>query len=84
MQSLQSLQPRISVAPMMDWTTKDYRFFARLFNPNVVLYTEMVTTGAILFGDAKRHLGYNAQEHPNRIAAWRLKPTRTCHLHKNG
>ena len=83
MQSLQSLQPRISVAPMMDWTTKDYRFFARLFNPNVVLYTEMVTTGAILFGDAKRHLDYNAQE-PNRIAAWRLKPTRTCHLHKNG
>ncbi len=64
MQSLQSLQPRISVAPMMDWTTKDYRFFARLFNPNVVLYTEMVTTGAILFGDAKRHLDYNAQEHP--------------------
>jgi len=56
--------PRISVAPMMDWTTKDYRFFARLFNPNVVLYTEMVTTGAILFGDAKRHLDYNAQEHP--------------------
>ncbi|HAK15476.1 MAG TPA: tRNA dihydrouridine(20/20a) synthase DusA, partial [Acinetobacter junii] len=38
--------PRISVAPMMDWTTKDYRFFARLFNPNVILYTEMVTTGA--------------------------------------
>jgi tRNA-dihydrouridine synthase A len=35
-----------------------------LFNPNVVLYTEMVTTGAILFGDAKRHLDYNAQEHP--------------------
>lgn len=64
MQSLQSLQPRISVAPMMDWTTKDYRFFARLFNPNVVLYTEMVTTGAILFGDAKRHLDYNVQEHP--------------------
>ncbi len=56
--------PRISVAPMMDWTTKDYRYFARLFNPNVVLYTEMVTTGAILFGDAKRHLDFNAQEFP--------------------
>src|SRR3990167_7948526 len=51
--------PRISVAPMMDWTTKDYRFFARLFNPNVILYTEMVTTGAILFGGANRHLDYN-------------------------
>ena len=56
--------PRISVAPMMDWTTRDYRFFARLFNPNVVLYTEMVTTGAILHGDAKRHLDFNKQEHP--------------------
>ena len=58
------LQPRISVAPMMDWTTKDYRFFARLFNPNVILYTEMVTTGAIIHGDAKRHLDFNREEHP--------------------
>ena len=57
-------EPRISVAPMMDWTTKDYRYFARLFNPNVVLYTEMVTTGAIIYGDAKRHLDFNAQEFP--------------------
>lgn len=57
-------EPRISVAPMMDWTTKDYRYFARLFNPNVVLYTEMVTTGAILHGDAKRHLDFHPQEHP--------------------
>lgn len=56
--------PRISVAPMMDWTTKDYRFFARLFNPHVILYSEMVTTGAILFGDQKRHLDYNHEEHP--------------------
>ena len=55
---------RISVAPMMDWTTKDYRYFARLFNPNVVLYTEMVTTGAIIYGDPKRHLDFNAQEFP--------------------
>ncbi|MFC4951832.1 tRNA dihydrouridine(20/20a) synthase DusA [Acinetobacter puyangensis] len=57
-------EPRISVAPMMDWTTRDYRYFARLFNPHIVLYTEMVTTGAILYGDAKRHLDFNAQEHP--------------------
>ena len=57
-------EPRISVAPMMDWTTKDYRFFARLFNPNVVLYTEMVTTGAIIYGGANRHLDFNQQEHP--------------------
>lgn len=60
----QQLQPRISVAPMMDWTTKDYRFFARLFNPNIILYTEMVTTGAIIHGNAKRHLDFNQEEHP--------------------
>ena len=59
-----SITPRISVAPMMDWTTRDYRYFARLFNPNVVLYTEMVTTGAILHGDAARHLSFDQQEHP--------------------
>ena len=64
MSALQSLQPRISVAPMMDWTTRDYRFFARLFNPNIIMYTEMVTTGAILFGGAERHLDYNNEEHP--------------------
>ncbi len=64
MSHLQALQPRISVAPMMDWTTKDYRYFARLFNPNVILYTEMVTTGAIIHGDAKRHLDFNQEEHP--------------------
>ena len=55
---------RISVAPMMDWTTRDYRFFARLFNPNVVLYTEMVTTGAIIYGGANRHLDFNKEEYP--------------------
>lgn len=63
MSELQSLTPRISVAPMMDWTTRDYRFFARLFNPNIILYTEMVTTGAIIYGGANRHLDYNHEEH---------------------
>nr|WP_171495322.1 tRNA dihydrouridine(20/20a) synthase DusA [Acinetobacter colistiniresistens] len=64
MNSIKSITQRISVAPMMDWTTKDYRFFARLFNPNVVLYTEMVTTGAIIYGGANRHLDFNQQEQP--------------------
>ena len=60
------IQPhqRISVAPMMDWTTRDYRYFARLFNPHVWLYSEMVTTGAILYGDKSRHLDFNAAEQP--------------------
>jgi tRNA-dihydrouridine synthase A len=60
------IQPsqRISVAPMMDWTTRDYRVFARLFNPNIWLYSEMVTTGAILHGDKARHLDFDASEQP--------------------
>lgn len=55
---------RISIAPMLDWTTRDFRFFARLFNPNVIMYSEMVTTGAILHGDAHRHLDFDVKEQP--------------------
>ncbi|PWV58919.1 tRNA-U16,U17-dihydrouridine synthase [Plasticicumulans acidivorans] len=55
---------RLSVAPMLDWTTRDYRYFARLLSRNVLLYTEMVTTGAILHGDAARHLAFDEAEHP--------------------
>jgi tRNA-dihydrouridine synthase A len=49
---------------MMDWTTRDYRYFARLFNPHIWMYSEMVTTGAILKGDRARHLDFNAAEQP--------------------
>ena len=55
---------RISVAPMMDWTDRHCRYFHRLLSPHSVLYTEMATTGAILFGDAERHLRFSPQEHP--------------------
>lgn len=54
----------ISVAPMMDWTDRHCRFFLRQIAPHVTLYTEMVTTGAILFGDAERHLRFDGAEHP--------------------
>ncbi len=46
----------ISVAPMMDWTDRHCRYFHRLISPNTQLYTEMVTTGAIIHGDAERFL----------------------------
>lgn len=54
----------LSVAPMMDWTDRHCRFFHRLLAPSALLYTEMVTTGAIIHGDADRYLAYNAEEHP--------------------
>ena len=55
---------RISVAPMMDWTDKHCRYLLRLLSPSVLLYTEMVVTGAIIHGDRQRFLGYDAIEHP--------------------
>lgn len=55
---------RFSVAPMMDCTTADYRFFARGLTRNALLYTEMVTTGALIHGDRDRFLRYDRCEHP--------------------
>ena len=54
----------VSVAPMMDWTDKHCRFFYRLISKNVQLYTEMITTKAILRGDKNRLLDFNAGENP--------------------
>ena len=54
---------RFSIAPMLDWTDRHCRYFHRLLTRNTLLYTEMVTTGAILFGKGD-YLQYSADEHP--------------------
>jgi tRNA-dihydrouridine synthase A len=54
----------MSVAPMMDWTDRHCRFFHRLLTQRTLLYTEMVTTGALLHGDVPRHLDFDETEHP--------------------
>ena len=60
-----SLSPRrLSVAPMMDWTDRHCRLFHRQITRHTWLYTEMVTTGALLFGNVPRHLDYSDEEHP--------------------
>lgn len=46
--------PHISVAPMMDWTDRHCRYFHRLMAPHIRLYTEMVTTGALIHGNRDR------------------------------
>ncbi len=61
---LQQPDRRLSVAPMMDWTTRDYRFLARLITRHTLLYTEMVVAQAILRGDRERFLAFNDEEHP--------------------
>lgn len=48
----------------MDWTDRHYRYFARLITKQALLYTEMVTTGALIYGDEHRHLQYSLEEHP--------------------
>ncbi len=55
---------RLCVAPMMDWTDRHCRVFHRLLTRRTRLYTEMVTTGALLHGDVPRHLDFDAAEHP--------------------
>jgi len=54
----------LSIAPMMDWTDRHERYFLRLLTRHAVLYTEMVTTGAVLHGDRERFLRFDPAEHP--------------------
>ncbi len=54
----------VAVAPMMDWTDRHCRYFLRLISRHVRLYTEMLTTAALLHGDAERFLQFNEAEHP--------------------
>src|SRR5215468_9876354 len=60
----QSRSHRFCVAPMMEWTDRHCRFFHRLLTRRALLYTEMLTTGAVLHGDRWRLLRYDVSEHP--------------------
>src|SRR4029077_19868988 len=62
--SRQSRSRRFSVAPMMEWTDRHCRFFHRLLTHRALLYTEMLTTGAVLHGDRARLLRFDPAEHP--------------------
>ncbi|WP_345890883.1 tRNA dihydrouridine(20/20a) synthase DusA [Devosia oryzisoli] len=55
---------RFSVAPMMDWTDRHCRYLHRLLTRHSLLFTEMVNTGAIVHGNAERHLQFSSAEHP--------------------
>lgn len=54
----------LCVAPMMDWTDRNCRFFHRQISQHTLLYTEMLTTGAVIHGDRERLLGFSPAEHP--------------------
>jgi len=64
---------------MMDWTDRHCRFFHRLLTQRTRLYTEMVTTGALLHGDVPRHLDYNEEEHPVALQLGGSEPEDLAH-----
>ncbi len=65
---------RLSVAPMMDRTDRFFRFFLRTLTRRTLLYTEMITPGAILHGDRDRYLAFDAAEHPVAIQLGGAEP----------
>ena len=75
---------RLSVAPMLDWTDKHCRYFHRLLSQHALLYTEMVTTGALLHGDVQRHLAFNDQEHPVALQLGGSEPADLAHCARLG
>lgn len=70
---------RFCVAPMMDWTDRHCRFFHRLLSRHARLYTEMVTTPALMHGDVPRHLDFNPEEHPLALQLGGSEPDLLAH-----
>src|SRR5580698_5719757 len=70
-----SIDRRVSVAPMMDWTDRHCRYFLRGFAPHTLLYTEMITSAAILRGDRDRLLAFDPEEHPVALQLGGSDPT---------
>lgn len=70
---------RISVAPMMDWTTSAQRYFMRRITRHALLYTEMVTTGALMHGDTHRFLAHHPDESPLALQLGGSDPADMAH-----
>ncbi|HEY9030657.1 MAG TPA: tRNA dihydrouridine(20/20a) synthase DusA [Kangiella sp.] len=77
-----TLDRKICIAPMLDWTDRHQRRFMRLITKHAVLYTEMITTGAIIHGGAERHLKFNQEEHPVAVQLGGSDPKDLAHCAK--
>lgn len=75
---------RLCVAPMMDWTDRHCRHFHRLLTRRARLYTEMVTTGALVHGDVARHLRFDAREHAVALQLGGSEPADLAHAARLG
>jgi tRNA-dihydrouridine synthase A len=67
---------------MMDWTDRHCRYFLRVVSPRAMLYTEMITTGALIHGDVPRHLDFNSEEHPVAVQLGGSEPADLAHCAK--
>src|SRR3954465_95552 len=72
----------LCAAPMMDWTDRHCRYFLRVVSPRAMLYTEMITTGALIHGDVPRHLDFNSEEHPVAVQLGGSEPADLAHCAK--
>src|SRR5207245_8841359 len=75
---------RLCVAPMMDWTDRHCRYFLRLVSARSRLYTEMITTGALMFGNVPRHLNFDPAEHPIALQLGGSDPYALAHSARLG
>jgi tRNA-dihydrouridine synthase A len=73
---MSGLDRKFSIAPMMKWTDRHCRFFHRLLTRRALIYTEMITTGAVLHGDRARLLAFDPAEHPVAIQLGGCDPRR--------
>jgi tRNA-dihydrouridine synthase A len=75
---------RLSVAPMMDWTDRHCRYFLRLISRRARLYTEMITSAALVHGDIPHHLDFDPAEHPLALQLGGSDPAVLAHGAKMG
>jgi tRNA-dihydrouridine synthase A len=69
---------------MMDWSDRHYRFFMRQISARARLYTEMITTGALIHGDVDRHLAFSEEEHPVALQLGGSEPAELAHCARLG
>src|SRR6266480_8042015 len=81
---MNDLTHRFCVAPMMDWTDRHCRFFLRLISRRARLYTEMITSGALVHGDVPHHLDFDPAEHPLALQLGGSDPAQLAHAARLG
>ena len=75
---------RLCTAPMMDWSDRHCRYFFRQLSPHAVVYSEMITTGALVHGDVPRHLDFDPAEHPVALQLGGSEPADLAHCARLG